>query len=74
LFSEDFFADPDATLAQVVRFMGLPPARIDASHVYNKGARSAVDGTLTGRLWEGYQASIAELEALLGRRAPWSAP
>ena len=74
LFSEEYFAEPDRTLARVVSFVGLPPARIDAGRIYNRGVRQPVDAALTASLWERLRESNEDLERLLGRALPWTAP
>jgi len=56
LRSEDFYADVVATVAQVLRFLGLPAAR-DKAHAggdeyrtYNQGEYGAMDAALRARL------------------------
>jgi hypothetical protein len=74
LFSEDYFREPHATVNRIFEFAGLPPAHVAADRVYNKGVRQPHDPSLASAIWERYRDSNAELEELLKRRVPWTAP
>lgn len=74
MVSEEYFADPAAGLGRVIAFAGLPPLPPQPARIYNAGTRRDPDPELSAELWETFRESNAELEDLLGRPLPWTAP
>lgn len=65
--SEEFFAEPAATLAQVLQFLGVPRATIDVSTVRN---RSVADSSMREEdrqfLIRTFRQDVEQVESLLG--------
>jgi hypothetical protein len=71
LRSEDMFADPPATFAAVLRFLGLPP--IDLAHFqrFNYHTSEDVDPLTRERLAATFEPHNRSLEEFLGRDMKW---
>lgn len=69
--AEDMFADPDTTMQQAHRFLGLPPRHGDAYPHLNAGSSSSIDPEVAERLREFYREPNQRLATLLGRDLDW---
>jgi Sulfotransferase domain len=77
LRSEDFYADPQKVYNQVLEFLGLPSAELDASRRYSVVPTSVrrverMDEATRRRLVEWYAVHNRRLEAALGMELCWS--
>jgi Sulfotransferase domain len=74
LRSEDLFADPEATFAQVLRFLGLPSHTLRTFKRYNAhGAPRGMAAETAAELEGAFEAPNRDLERLLGRGFGWDA-
>jgi hypothetical protein len=74
LFSEEYYADPLASLRQVTDFLGVAPhGEVDLS-VRNAAQRGGGDrdAEVRDQLAARFAPDVAALETLVGRRPPWS--
>ena len=69
--SEDFFEQPAATVAQVLQFVGLPPARSFGFRRFNVGDYEGMDPAIKARLTEYFAPHNQRLYDLLGRDLGW---
>ena len=70
--SEDYYADPAATLNQVRTFLGLGPVEAGGLVHYNRTIPPAIDAGLERELRERFRPSVEALEARLGRSFSWA--
>ncbi len=70
--SEDMYADPGATLAEVHRFLGLPAVPPEAPHRFNYIPSQAVDPAVREWLEDYYRPHVHALERRLGRSFGWA--
>ncbi len=71
--SEDLFADPEATYAEVLRFLGLAPHSLRTFKRYNAhGAPQGVAPETAARLEASFEGPNRALRDLLGRDLGWS--
>lgn len=71
LDSDEFFSTPEPVFAEVLAFLGLPPAQGIAFERHNSRMRSPMDDALRARLRAGYDAADADLAAWWGRTPSW---
>jgi hypothetical protein len=71
LRSEDLFADPQATFARVLAFLGLQPAQLAEVAPFNRIAGTLAPAT-RARLAAELAPDTAALEDRLGRSFGWS--
>ncbi len=70
---EEFFSQPDAGLARVLAFLGLPSWRPPAFERYNARRYTQMGDEIRRRLVEHFAVPNRELEAYLGAELGWSA-
>lgn len=73
LISEEFFADPAATMARVLAFLDLPPWRPPAFARFNAGRYPPMEEAVRRHLEHLFRGPNEELARYLGRSLPWSA-
>ncbi len=71
LKSEDFFADPAATLERTVEFLGLPFAGHQEYRNYNEGGYAGMDARTRGYLTDFFRPHNQRLYEYLGRDFGW---
>ncbi|HWA66782.1 MAG TPA: sulfotransferase [Mycobacteriales bacterium] len=71
--SEDLFADPYPTIANVFGFLGLDDARINAT-AKNTRDYAPLGGTQRALLAQTFGPDVARLESMLGRTLGWDLP
>ncbi len=72
--SEEFFADPEGTLDDIVDFLGLGSFRLDRYEAYTRRGKwegPPMDDRVRGRLKGAFRESNEALEERLGRLMPW---
>jgi hypothetical protein len=70
--SEDFFEQPQDVVAQVLRFLDLPPMTVPASGTSrNAASYSGIDGASEAWLRERFAEDNRRLEGYLGRELGW---
>jgi hypothetical protein len=72
LASEDYYADPQATLDELVGFLGLPAELIASGEVRNAAAGDDLDPAVRNALAARFAPHNARLEELTGRRFAWT--
>lgn len=71
LLSEDLSADPDATLADAHRFLGVPPQPLVATRRWNERVKPAMPRTAHAALTTRFAEPNRRLAEALGRPLPW---
>ena len=71
LRSEDFFARPAETFAQVFAFLGVRPWEVPSHEARNVGSYAPIDPAFRSRLEQRFAEPNARLAALLGRDFCW---
>lgn len=71
LISEEYYADPGASLAQVADFLGIRGGPVGPGEHLNTAAGVALDPGVREQLTPVFAADIEELEEMLGRALPW---
>jgi hypothetical protein len=71
LRSEDFFTDPKVALAQVLRFLELPPWEPNGYKTYNAGSKSKLDDDVRRSLIDFFKPHNARLYDYLGEKLRW---
>ena len=71
LRSEDLFADPPATFAAVLRFLGLPPIDLKDFERFNYHTSEDMDPLTRERLADTFEPRNRSLEEFLGRDMKW---
>jgi hypothetical protein len=72
LASEDYYSDPASTMKTIAEFLGIDYAPMaDAEH-RNAAVGDGIDPQTRERLASLFSEDNAELEALIGRRLPWT--
>jgi hypothetical protein len=71
LFSEDFFATPEAEYERLLAFLGLPVVHAPAYEQHNARRGRAMDPATRERLRSHFEPYDAELATLVGRVPPW---
>lgn len=69
--SEDLYADPGTTMAEVQRFLGVRPVGVSRPHHYNEHPGPVLHPDLRQRLADYYRPEVAQLEERLGRDLGW---
>src|SRR5262249_6342722 len=69
--SEQFFADPEAQIGRVLRFVGLPPKGAMWPRAVNMGRYPSMDRDLRESLTEYYDPYNRQLAELLGPDFSW---
>jgi len=69
--SEDLYADPQKTVVEVQRFLGLPEVPPPTPHRYNYVPANRLDPAVRTQLADYYRPHVAALEARLGRSFDW---
>lgn len=72
LRSEDLYADPAGTYAELCRFLRLPPHELGSWRRHNFHAGEGMDAGLRAELSARFAEPNRALEAMLGRRMGWS--
>ncbi|MDQ1597756.1 MAG: hypothetical protein QOI70_1180 [Microbacteriaceae bacterium] len=72
LASEEYYADPAATLAKVAAFLGVDYVPVAEAEHLNAAAGGDVDPDTRARLSALFAQDNADLETLIGRRLPWA--
>jgi hypothetical protein len=70
--SEDYYADADATVRGICRFLGLETQDLPAVAPLNPAPRAPMREDTRARLVERFAPDVAEVERLLGRTMPWA--
>ena len=71
LFSEDLFADPDATFRRVARFLGIPQRSLDRYERTNVGRSAPMPDAAREILEERFLEPNRRLRTFLGGPLPW---
>lgn len=71
--SEDYYADADATVRGICRFLGLPDRALPAIAPLNPAPRSGMREETRQALRARFADDVEEVQELLGRRMPWPA-
>lgn len=71
LKSEDFFADPDKVLSEVLAFLELPECHNKNYKIHNKGTSEKIDPTTRMQLVNFFRPYNTELEEFLGVKFDW---
>ncbi|MGB3514034.1 MAG: tetratricopeptide repeat protein [Microcoleaceae cyanobacterium] len=71
LKSEDFYANPAATMEQVLRFLNLPEYQLSEYKNYNTGKYSPIDESMRRSLNDYFQVHNQRLEEYLGINFNW---
>lgn len=71
LTSEELYADPQATYARVVAFLGLAPHRLRAPQAWNSAGAPPVDAGILDGLAQRFEPGVRELQDVLGRTPIW---
>ena len=69
--SEDFFEEPAPIVADVLRFLGLPPLESSGFRRFNAGDYDAMDHAVKARLTAYFAPHNRRLYDLLGRDLEW---
>ena len=72
VYSEDFFADPAAEFTRITRFLGVDHAPGLVFEQHNARRSGPMPQRGQQLLVERFSGQVAQLEALVGRRPPWS--
>ncbi|WP_372339003.1 sulfotransferase domain-containing protein [Actinoplanes sp. RD1] len=70
--SETLYADPAATYAKVLRFIGLPPHELDSYEVFNGRKSAPMDPAIRAELTDYYRPYNAALAERLGMTFEWA--
>jgi hypothetical protein len=70
--SEEYYADPAATLGNVAAFLGVDYVPVAEAEHLNAAAGRDVDPETRARLSALFAEDNADLETLIGRRLPWA--
>jgi hypothetical protein len=71
LRSEDFYANPAATLTQVFEFLGVPDYTLPEYPNYNSGSYNPISDDLRQTLAEFFRSHNQKLEEYLGLKFDW---
>ena len=71
LASEDYYADPAATLQQIADFLEIDHPPVEVGEHRNAAQGDELDPAMRERLAALFAEDNAELESLIGRRLPW---
>lgn len=71
LKSEDFWAKPDRTLAEVLEFLQLPPLQLETYPSYNAGNYTSIDPSLYQTLSDYFHQPNQQLSEFLQRDFNW---
>jgi hypothetical protein len=72
LASEDYYADPQATLDELLAFLGLPSEPIASGEVRNAAAGDDLDPAVRDALAVRFAPHNERLEQLTGRAFAWT--
>lgn len=72
LYSEDFYADPQAQLDQVFSFLGVASHQVAQREARNAAPRSPMDDDIRSALEERFAPDVDRVAALTGTRPPWA--
>ncbi|MDJ0555728.1 MAG: tetratricopeptide repeat protein [Microcoleaceae cyanobacterium MO_207.B10] len=71
LKSEDFYANPEASMQQVLKFLDLPEYQLSEYKNYNTGNYSPIDKSMRKNLKDYFQVHNHRLEEYLGMKFDW---
>ena len=71
LQAETFFTQPDAIMAEVHQFLGIPHFSLDSYRAYNAGSYPATESKVRAKLAEFFAPYNRDLETLLDRPFHW---